>query len=70
MAQGGFTDDLFAHQTDIDNPIIPVPRFANKLIDAIIATFRRPTHEGPLKRTASRVWGNEDGTRPQTGAVA
>lgn len=25
MAQGGFTDDRFAHQTDIDNPIIPVP---------------------------------------------
>ena len=25
-AQGGFTDDLLAHQTDLDNLIIPVPR--------------------------------------------
>jgi long-chain fatty acid transport protein len=25
QAQGSFTDDLLAHQTDLDNPIIPVP---------------------------------------------
>ncbi len=24
-AKGGFTDDLLAHQTDLDNPLIPVP---------------------------------------------
>jgi len=49
----------------------PGLRFAApKLIEAIISMYGVPTAEDPLKRTASRVWGNEDGTRPQSGAVA
>lgn len=26
-AQGGFTDDILGHRTDLDNPLIPVPNF-------------------------------------------